>query len=387
MGTVYAFVALMIAWPLIAWLSIVWPSTAQAANSIPSCRFERSHQAIVHETLDRAIGAYGDLGKPLPIDRVEVNQDKFSDDAKVLRVLIVRDAAAGKVSAEGCTTAPIAKDDRLDPLSVRGGCLVVAVGRMEMRCSSSALEIFGRTSRGANRANPSLLYVLSHELAHLHQRQVGAYGGGAEHIELKLDRETKLGSLRDACDPVSTNREEEADAIALQVLAQLLARPPYRETILSERGSLYWNIDLLALASDAWQKHVLEREFVSQPALHASFNPTQFPTPPNIVDANARRFVCDVLTRRTGTIAFPGKSATHPPLEQRLRRIAEALRPVAERLPATGAHADFVPVARLQQDVSPILTKIYRETGVYLESVQAKICAIVNGPRPERACR
>jgi hypothetical protein len=121
--------------------------------------------------------------------------------------------------------------------------------------------------------------VLSHELAHLHQRQVGAYAGGVEPIELKLDREAKLSSLREACDPVSTRREEEADEIALQVLIRLLAQPPYRETILSECGSLYWNIDLLALGSDAWQKHVIEREAISQPTMHASFDPSQFPTP------------------------------------------------------------------------------------------------------------
>ena len=67
--------------------------------------------------------------------------------------------------------------------------------------------------------------------------------------------------------------------------------------------------------------------------------------------------------------------------------MAEALRPVAERLPATGAQADFAPVAKLQQEVSPILTHIYRETGVYLEAVQSKICSIINQPKPEAACR
>ncbi len=377
MRTVHAVVAVLVILP--------WPT--QAADQIPTCRFDDSRRTIVSETLNRAIAVYRDLGKPLSIERVEVNPGKSSDDASTLKIVIARDAAAGKVSADGCATAAIGQGDALDALSVRGGCLVVAVGRMEMRCSSGALEIFSRMGAGTNRANPTLLYVLSHELAHLHQRHIGAYAGGVERVELKLDREAKLSSLREACDPVSTSREEEADAIALQVLIRLLAQPPYRETILSERGSLYWNIDLLALGSDAWRKHVIEREAISQPTMHASFNPSQFPTPPKVVEANAKRFVCDVLTKRAGTIAFPGKSATHPPLEQRLRRIAEALRPVADRLPATGSHADFKPVARLQQDVSPILTKIYQETGVYLESVQSKICSIVNGPRPDRACR
>ncbi len=291
------------------------------------------------------------------------------------------------MSPQGCATAPIAKGEPLDTLSVRGGCVVVAVERMEMRCSSGALEIFAAIARRPGRANPALLYVFSHELAHLYQRRAGEYAGGIERIELKLDRASKVAALREACDPVSTRREEEADTIALQVLGDLLIAPPYREPLLSERGALYWNVDLLALASDAWQQYVLERDFISRAPLHASFNPTEFPTPAHDIDVKAKRFVCDVLTKRTGVILYPGKSATHPPLEQRLRRIAEALRPVAERLPATGAQKEFAPIARLQQDLSPILTHIYRETGVYLEKVQANICTTVNGPKPDAACR
>ena len=94
-----------------------------------------------------------------------------------------------------------------------------------------------------------------------------------------------------------------------------------------------------------------------------------------------------MLKKRQGAVLYPGKSVTHPPLEERLRRIAEALEPVATRLPATGAQRDFEPIARLQQDVSPILTHMYRETGVYLEAVQASICTIVNAPAPEASCR
>jgi hypothetical protein len=102
---------------------------------------------------------------------------------------------------------------------------------------------------------------------------------------------------------------------------------------------------------------------------------------------HAKRFVCDVLTKRQGAISYPSKSVTHPPLEQRLRRIAEALRPTAESLPNSGAQENFQPVARLQQDLSPIFTHIYRETGVYLEALQDRICAMANGPNPKASCR
>jgi len=169
-------------------------------------------------------------------------------------------------------------------------------------------------------------------------------------------------------------------------LTRLLAGPPYREPVFSERGSLYWNIDLLAVATDAWRKAALEREFMSQPAIHASFNPTEFPTPAATIQRNAKRFVCDVLTKRRGTILYPGKSATHPRVEQRLQRIAEALTPIAKGLPATGAARDFEPVARLQGDLSPIFTHIYRETGAYLEALQVQICTAANAANPQASC-
>jgi hypothetical protein len=360
---------------------------ARASKAVPACRLDNSLAPIVADTLGRAVAAYRAVGKELPIDTISVNPATPSAGTKALNVYVVQDAAQGSVSTQGCATEAVGKGEPLDATSVRGGCVVVAVDRMEMRCSAAAVRLFANVGERPDRASPALLYVLAHELAHLYQRRLGEYAGRTERIELKWDATTKLQTLRDACDPALTKREDDADAMSVQVLAHLVAAPPYREPLFSERGSLYWNIDQLALASDAWHKAALETEFISQPKLHPSFVPTEFPTPRATVERNARRFVCEVLTKRQGAVLYPGKSVTHPPLEQRLRRIAEALEPVATRLPETGAQRDFKPIARLQQDVSPILTHMYRETGVYLEAVQASICSIVNAPVPEASCR
>jgi hypothetical protein len=222
--------------------------------------------------------------------------------------------------------------------------------------------------------------VLAHELGHLYQRQSGEYSGRTEVIDLKGDRAAKLAQLQASCDPTSVQQEQEADELALDVLKLTLGKPPYREITFSERGSVYWNIDLLALASDRWMEASLQREFISRPKLHPSFEPTEFPTPQETVKKNARRFVCDVLSKHSGRIFYPGKSTTHPPVEQRLRRIAEVLRPVAASLPNAGGSTPFAPVARLQSDLSPIFTQIYRETGVYLEAEHNEVCTIVNAP-------
>lgn len=366
---------------------IAIPSPVFGLGQPPLCRLDNSYNGIVRDTLKRAIEAYAAIGKPLPIDGIDVNPLKPSAQAKALTVFIVQDASKDGINAGGCKTRPLEKSAPLDETSVRGGCIVVAIDQMEIRCSSDAVAIFSSVTNKPDRASPALLYVLSHELAHLYQRRLGEYAGRTEKIDLSWERATKLEALQGACDPVMTRHEEEADAIALEILAQRLSTPPYREPVFSERGSLYWNIDLLALASDAWQKASIEREIASAPRLHPAFEPKDFPTPSKAIEATARKFVCEVMTRRRGILLYPGKSISHPPIEQRLRHIAEKLAPIAARLPTTGAQEEFQPIAKLQQNVSPILTQIYRETGAYLEALQTSICAKVNAMGPQTGCR
>lgn len=349
------------------------------AATVPACRLDNSLKPVVSDTLMRSAGAYREIGKALPFDTVAINATGPVPE-RTLSVFIVKDASAGDTTPEGCAKDPARKSAPLDPLSVLGGCVVVAADVMEMRCSSGAVRLFANIGQNPGRANPSLLYLMSHELGHLYQRHPGQYAGRTDIIDLTRDRTSKLKELQDACDPVSTKREAEADAMALSVMSRLLSEPPYREPVFSEQGSLYWNIDQLALVSDAWQQNSLEREFISRPPVHKAFEPNEFPTPAKKIDASAKRFVCDVLAKSKGTVSYPGKSVSHPPLEQRLRRIAEALQPVAKSLPDTGGQRDFEPIARLQGQLSPIFTHIYRETGVYMEAVQSSICTVVNAP-------
>ena len=103
--------------------------------------------------------------------------------------------------------------------------------------------------------------------------------------------------------------------------------------------------------------------------------------------AHAKNFVCQALLKKAGRFRVPVITATHPPPEQRLRHIAEVLKPVAQSLPRTGGNRDFVPFARTQQDTSAIFTFMYRETGVYVEALNNEICTLVNAPDPTSSCR
>ena len=227
----------------------------------------------------------------------------------------------------------------------------------------------------------------THEIGHIYQKRTGEYSGQVLALNLSSAPEKKLAQLRARCTPTMTEQEEQADEYSLDVLRASLMNPPYREAIFSEQGSLFWNIDLLALAADKWAQASAEREFMSQAPMHKSFEPSEFPTPLPKIKIAAKQLVCDVIKKNKGVVSVPAISSTHPPAEQRLRRIAEVLKPAAQALPRTGGSQQYKAVAQLQQDLSPIFTHIYRETGVYMEALEAEICTLVNAPEPMKACK
>jgi hypothetical protein len=341
----------------------------------------------IRRVLEGATRAYAELGKALPFTTVVVNPISPNRNRSELAVYLISDTAKVSTSKDGCSKAEARPHQELDNLSVRGGCVVTATENPQLRCSVQAVQIFGATGeQGFRSANPALLYVLAHELGHLHLNQVGEYAGRVESINLTLSHDAKLRQLRAACDPADVRAEAEADTVAIEVLKRLLPHPPYREPALSEQGSLYWSIDRINLAANNWQKVALGREFISQPKPHRTFIPTEFPTDAATVERNSREFVCEVLNGRSGIVQYPLRAIDHPPLEQRMRLVAEALKPIASRLPASSGKERFPEVAKLQEQLSPIFTHIYRETGVYLENMRRNVCSRVNSESPAAGC-
>ena len=345
----------------------------------------------VRETAEQARVAYQALGKPLPSSRVEVNPKTAANLDATLTVWVVRDASKGTVDAAGCSHRPAAKDEELDDMSVRGGCFVAAVDKPEIRCSADAVKLFADRGNGGLQPNPALLYVLAHELAHVLQKRTGEYAGRTVTLTMAQDQATRLQMLRGNCDPVSTRREEAADTLAFSVPAKVLPVDPYKEPTLSERGSLLWNIDRLALVSDAWQRTGGMREFMSAPQVHKAFEPTEFPTPPKKIEANARRFVCDALQAKGKSVSFPIRSLTHPPVEQRLRTSSEHSSPSPSSCPplevqeVTNPSPDF---SRTSGTSFPICTarlvsirKRYTRTSVLLSTRRTRARPVAKAAR------
>lgn len=365
---------------------LLLPLTAYA-NDIPVCRLDHNYDGVVRETAQRVLAAFKTSGKNIGLDQAVTNPVAKQSDSHTLSIYVVTDAPADAVSAKGCASRKLNKGDNLDKLSVKGGCFVNSVDNHSILCSSDAVRLFAFGGDNADRLSPALLYVLAHEIGHIYQKRSGEYSGRVNVISLAADQASKIRQLRERCTPTLTEQEEQADEYSLDVLRTSLGKAPYREEVFSEQGSLFWNIDLLALAADKWAAASAEREFTSQPPMHKSFEPTEFPTPPRKIKLAAKKLVCDVIKDKTGTVSVPAVSSTHPPAEQRLRRIAEVLKPVAQALPKTGGSKQHQPIVLLQQDLGPIFTQIYRETGVYLEALESEICTLVNSPEPQKSCR
>lgn len=360
---------------------------AQVPLPPPSCRFDAAGAAAAATTIRLAINAYAELGTPLPIDDVIVNPKSAQLAPRTLSLYVLSDASVSSTAKDGCirSNPALVKGEELDGLSVLGGCFA-AQEKLEVRCSSRAIQLFGKQGARPGFANPALLYLLSHELWHIKQQRPGEYAGRVERIELKRSREEKLQILQASCEPGTTKYEEDADRNAVRVLERLLPVSPYREPMFSEQGSVLWGADQLNLAANTWRKETLEQEFISWPKPHKSFVATEFPTSASIVTRNAKAFVCDVLTKRSGVVAYPTRADSHPALEVRIQRVAEALRTTAARLPKAGAKEEYKPVAVLQEQLSDIFTFMYRETGAYLEAVQSAVCTRVNSDHPIEGC-
>lgn len=372
---------ILLAWALLGVMHSAW------AGIPPSCRLDDPGAQAAAQVTRLAIQGYARLGHQFPFRQVIANPSQPTNTAETLTIYVVTDGTVDAVGPDGCLvrSAAVTVGEVLDPISIRGGC-IAAVGKMEIRCSSQAIQLFGKQGTRPGLANPALLYVLAHELGHLLQRRPGEYAGRVEPIDLAQPQAVKLETLRDACEPGLTGAEEQADQMAVQVLAALVPQAPYRERLFSARGSMLWAVDQLNMAANQWRSSTLEREFISQPMPHKSFVPTVFPTPTETVNTNARAFVCDVLTGTTGVVQYPGRATTHPVLEVRMQRVAEALRSLAAQLPNTGAEQEHQPISILQEQLSDILTFMYRETGVYLEGVQNAICTRVNSDAPLDGC-
>lgn len=364
--------------------------SAEAAPT-PSCRFDSSLKEPVRVALDHALEAFKLEKLSLQFTQGVVNSDKAVPPGWV-GIEVVKDATQDEVDSKGCheSEPPKVRQGNMDQISVRGGCYVSGEVPNLIRCSAEAVEAFRAGTSEVRPESPALLYVLAHELAHLHQNRRGEFSGRIETIDLQKPKVVRLQQLEQSCAPGLITKEEEADDIALRILKRNLPAPPYREKVFSAKGSMYWNIDRIRLAANEWSRINLARLNHEAVPIHDTFNPNKhisLPATPRLVKSASKRFLCDVLKPAKRSIRYPVRQSTHPSAEARLRKIAEVLSASASGLPDSDGSQIFHPIAQLQEGVSPIFAFIDREFGVYVDNVHGEICSAVNGGLVEEMCR
>lgn len=361
------------------------------AVTTPPCRFDSSLEEPVRLALNHALEAFKYEKISLPFTQGVVNSDKPVPPGWV-GIEVVKDATQNEVNSKGCPKdgTPNGGPAPVDQISVRGGCYVSSAVPNLIRCSAEALTAFRAGTSEVRPESPALLYVLAHELAHLHQNRQGEFSGRIETIDLQKPIAARLQQLERNCAPALITKEEEADNIALQVLKQRLLAPPYRESVFSAQGSMYWNIDRIRLAANKWDRIKQGQLGQETESVHQTFDPSKIGTLPataKVVRSASRRFLCDVLKPAKRSIRYPVRQSTHPSAEARLRKIADVLSGSASGLPDSDGSQIFQPIAHLQENVSPIFAFMDREFGIYVDKVHGAVCSAVNAGATEDMCK
>jgi hypothetical protein len=296
-----------------------------------------------------------------------------------VRIDIVRDA-----SCDGTRKA--------DDWSVTGGVCRATPSALSVRCSADALAALTALDRRAERASPSLLYVVAHELAHLDQKDEGRFEGDAVLLDLAASEQAKARALRRICGPASTQLplEEAADRAALRVLERAADLDRYRDPLLSPRAAVYTIADRLRLAANelrAWEAESSSAITARPAALtEQSFEPDA-----ENVAQTARRLLCEIRRGTKGVLVLPNVPGSHPDAPTRLGAISELLRTKAKELPADRTLPqelpDLGPVEALIGPMGDVAAMYEQKEKAFYAALWPHLCETWLNPQEWPDCR
>lgn len=288
----------------------------------------------------------------------------------------------------------LAKVGRRDAISVRGGCIADDQPPATIRCSAGALKmLLSHEAAAAKAPTLGILFVLSHELAHLAAHESSTFDGDDHVLDLSLSKEQKLKMIRRECERGESLRKRERDAdtralaIAKTHIDEISTRWP-------KQGSVPWLVSQAGHFSTnlaRWNNDWHEGPEVTTPAVFLLRGPDggmvvidseasshiDDPIPPSgktaaEVHAAAARFLCDLTTATGGHWDVLIQSGTtHGTLAGRLIDILSQLRP------ATIADD---PVSQLEGKLAKMSEFVVRRHGVYLSELEGEICTMVDAP-------
>ena len=278
-----------------------------------------------------------------------------------------------------------------DLRSVRGVCIANAIEPVSIRCSAGALKmLLSREAARKNAPTIAMVFVLSHELAHLAAKTNSTYDAADYVVDRSWPREDKITRIQDQCRTGESlrQRERDADTLGIQVVKERL---PEIARKWPEQGTNAWLITQAVHQSTnlaRWGNDWRDGPTVETPQvfLHDSIQELQASAIPEVsgatvpsgrtpqeVELSARRFLCELGETRAGRWDVLIQSgSTHGTLIERVATLAEALRPLQVDAKGSTGGTDAL--------VGGIDDLLMGRQKTYLRELEGAICTLVSQP-------
>jgi hypothetical protein len=279
-----------------------------------------------------------------------------------------------------------------DKLSVKGSCVTNATAPMSIRCSAGALKMLLSREAAKERApTVGILFVLSHELAHLSKKVSSSYDVSDYTVDRAWPREDKFAVLRSQCRLGNTLRgqEQSADELAVMVARQHVKEisdrwpkqgtPPWLVTQAGHFSTnlVRWNNDWhdgeLADVPNVFRPRsgvqVLndqDMDYLDKDEVPSGFSDVE-------IRLRTKMFLCDLVQKQQGKwMILIQSGTTHGTMVERLAEVIGSLRKGAGK-PDDGLSA----MEGLSGKIQDLAMRRHR---AYLREIEAGICDLIDQP-------
>jgi hypothetical protein len=281
-----------------------------------------------------------------------------------------------------------------DKMSVKGICVADATLPMTIRCSAGALKMLLSREAAKERApTAGILFVLSHELAHLANKVSSRYDVSDYMVDRSWPIEDKFAVLRNMCRVGNALRGEERSA---DELAVLVARRHLKE--ISDRWPTQGTVPWIVLQTGhfstnlvRWNNDWRDGEVPHIPKVFRQqaekgvqvLNSRDLEyldkkkVPSGIPEAEIRsrsyKFLCELAQKQQGKLMILIQSGTtHGTMVERLALMVGGLR--------SGVRDPDDSVSRAEDINSRVQALVLRRHRTYLHELEAMICHLVDQP-------
>jgi hypothetical protein len=281
-----------------------------------------------------------------------------------------------------------------DKLSVKGVCVADATLPMTISCSAGALKML-LSREAAKELAPTIgiLFVLSHELAHLSKQVSSRYDVNDYTVDRAWPAEDKFAVLRNMCRVGNALRGQEQSADELAVMAvrrhvkEISDRWPKQGTVpwlVSQAGHfstnlVRWNNDwhdgVFADMPNVFRQQAdngmlvlnsKDMEYLDKDEVPSGFSEAE-------IRSRSTTFLCELAQKQQGKwMILIQSGTTHGTMVERLASVIGGLR--------TGVGESGDSVARAEDMIGRVQDLVMRRHRAYLRELEAEICDLVDQP-------